>query len=608
MSLEGLQLGQYRLLRLIGSGGMGDVYLAEDARINQQVAIKLSRTEAPLYSDDEVAKEAARLFQREAKAIAQLDHPLILPLFSYGEENVNGVIRTYIVMPFRKEGSLTTWLRQRKHGEHLSLQDVVHIVNQAADALQYAHDRHIVHQDVKPPNFLIRSRAEGASTVPDLLLTDFGIAKLSTATSGVSNTVRGTATYMAPEQWSGNAVPATDQYALAVMTYELLTGRPPFQGRPEQMMYLHFSVQPEPPGLYNPLLSKNVDSVILKALSKNPRDRFPSISTFAQTLQQAVQSADGSTFIKMPDRGKLPTLHVASSVYEQIMPASKLVRPTVPASLPEINGTQNPASRRRMYPGRSILLFGLVLILTASGLGFFAFQQAKQANTKNIGTIVPTQANKVTPLATPATTQVLNTSTMVPAHPYTSVSGTLVLNDPLSDNSKGYNWDEIPTGFGACTFTRGGYDVVATNNNTYHRCGAQRTNFSNFIYEVEARILTGSCAAMIFRGNFPHFQYYYFHLCQDGSYALWLYTQNGPATKAFIESSSSAIHTHPGQSNLMAVVAINDAITLYVNHQAIYMVHDSTYIQGEIGIGVDNTASPTEAMFHNAKVWILMGH
>ncbi len=110
---------------------------------------------------------------------------------------------------------------------------------------------------------------------------------------------------------------------------------------------------------------------------------------------------------------------------------------------------------------------------------------------------------------------------------------------------------------------------------------------------------------MIFRGDFPNFRYYYFHICQDGSYALWLYTQNGPETKAFVENSSSGIHTGLGQSNLMAVVAINDSITLYVNHQTIYTVHDSTYGQGEIGVAVDNDTSPTEAAFGNAKVWML---
>ncbi len=112
MALEGLQLGQYRLIRLLGKAGMGEVYLAEDERINQQVAIKISRTEASAYPSNDVAKDATRLFQREAKAIAQLDHPHILPLYSYSEENINGMVLTYIIMPFRPEGSFANWLQQ----------------------------------------------------------------------------------------------------------------------------------------------------------------------------------------------------------------------------------------------------------------------------------------------------------------------------------------------------------------------------------------------------------------------------------------------------------------------------------------------------------------
>src|SRR5215469_6128921 len=101
MPLEGQHLGHYRLLRLLGSGGMGEVYLAEDARINQQVAIKVSRTEGGSYPNTDASIDTARLFQREAKAIARLDHTRILPLFGYGEERVNGIPLTYIVMPFR---------------------------------------------------------------------------------------------------------------------------------------------------------------------------------------------------------------------------------------------------------------------------------------------------------------------------------------------------------------------------------------------------------------------------------------------------------------------------------------------------------------------------
>src|SRR2546421_8257665 len=169
MALEGLQLGQYRLSHLLGSGGMGEVYLAEDARINQQVAIKVNRSEVSYYPNADSAQDGARLFQREARAIAKLDHPHILPLFGYGEELVNGMTLIYMVMPFRPEGSFADWLRQRNNEDVLSVQDVVYFISQAADALQYAHENQIVHQDVKPSNFLIRTN-KGRSKLPDLLL------------------------------------------------------------------------------------------------------------------------------------------------------------------------------------------------------------------------------------------------------------------------------------------------------------------------------------------------------------------------------------------------------------------------------------------------------
>jgi serine/threonine protein kinase len=113
MSLEGKQLGRYRLLNLIGSGNMGEVYLADDVQLHRQVAIKVTRAEATSYPNTEAIREATRLFQREARAVALLDHPHILPLFDYGEENVNGATLTYMVMPLRQEGSLASRLQKR---------------------------------------------------------------------------------------------------------------------------------------------------------------------------------------------------------------------------------------------------------------------------------------------------------------------------------------------------------------------------------------------------------------------------------------------------------------------------------------------------------------
>src|SRR5213078_5261587 len=135
MALEELQNGRYRRLRLLGTGGMGEVYLKDDMRVSRQVAIKVIRAEGDPYPGSDSAKDAARLFQREARAIAALEHPNILPLYDFGEETLDEMTITYMVMPFCAEGSLAGWLRQRGNPPRLSLQDITHLIEQAADAL-----------------------------------------------------------------------------------------------------------------------------------------------------------------------------------------------------------------------------------------------------------------------------------------------------------------------------------------------------------------------------------------------------------------------------------------------------------------------------------------
>ncbi len=287
MSIDELQDGRYHRSRLLGSGGMGEVYLMQDRRVSRQVAIKVTRSEGAAYPESDAAKDAARLFQREARSIAALEHPNILPLYDFGEEAREGETITYMVMPFCVDGSLQEWMRQR--GDRmLPPQDVAYLVDQAAEALQYAHDHEVIHLDVKPSNFLLRANKRNPNR-PTLLLADFGIARNFMTVASSSRTVRGTPTAMAPEQWSSEPVFSTDQYALAVMAYEMLAGRPPFIGGMEQLMYQHFHTQAPPPSKFNPRLSDDIDATLLRALSKEPGDRFPSITEFASALVAAVQ-------------------------------------------------------------------------------------------------------------------------------------------------------------------------------------------------------------------------------------------------------------------------------------------------------------------------------
>lgn len=440
MPLEGQQIGHYRLLQLLGGGGMGTVYLASDLSIRRQVAIKLVRTDPALYPDNAAAREAAHLFRREANAVAMLDHPNILPLFDYGEESLNGATLTYMVMPFRQEGSLADWLRRPGISQRLSPQDVALLVQQAASALQYAHDHDIIHRDVKPSNFLIRGRPENPAH-PDLLLADFGIAKFSTALSSTETMTRGTPTYMPPEQWEDRPVLATDQYALAVMTYELLAGRPPFQGNHGQLMYQHFHIQPSPPGFINPNLSNDIDAVVLRALAKNPHYRFPSIASFDQAFQQAVRNINSihliltineleairgiSRTITLPD-GRPVTVAVPAGAHDgQILRLEGQGKPSnyselagaliikiaisrveatvvsllnsnaIETTLPELDMHNNemPVHHRRGFSKGMLMLLALTLVLIAGSVGLFFVNMARQPANAQPNTTATIQAN-----------------------------------------------------------------------------------------------------------------------------------------------------------------------------------------------------------------------
>jgi serine/threonine protein kinase len=329
MRLEGEKLGHYQLTRFIQGGGMGEVYLAQDLTLSRQVAIKVMKTEPVLYPDAQSSKDAARLFQREMKAISMLDHPHILTLHEAGEQLINQENITYMVMPYCPEGSLADWIRRHRSTQPLSPNEVAQILQQAADALQYAHDQHILHLDIKPANFLVRRQTE-PSQLPNLLLADFGVAKIAT-TSKLSATPRGTFDYMAPEQLAGTSVAASDQYALGIMVYELLTGRTPYHGAlPHVIPYMRNKVDPEPPSTVNPSLPSALDRIVLRALAKKPQDRFASVKEFASAFAgalklNATQHSEVKTTLEQTTQERLPKYAVGAN------PSKKVSnRPTVP--------------------------------------------------------------------------------------------------------------------------------------------------------------------------------------------------------------------------------------------------------------------------------------
>ena len=327
MPLESLQNGRYQTVRELGSGSMGEVFLVNDTVIGRQVAIKVMRADPAAYPDTESIKDAVRLFKREAQAIARLEHPNILPLFDFGEEKGEKTVFTYMVMPYCQEGSLADWLKHNRPGKPLPLDEVAYFIEQAAEALQYAHEHGIIHQDVKPSNFLVRMHTSG-QLLPDLLLADFGIARMGGAgatITTISAGPRGTPRYMPPEQWEGKPVPASDQYALAVMAYQLLTLKYPFAGEQMlQLMYQHVQALPEPPSRWNPGISPALDAVILRALAKKPAERFLSVKDFALAFRQALQKAQPARPRQEPGQSYvtngMPTEEAAYNTFTPTLP------------------------------------------------------------------------------------------------------------------------------------------------------------------------------------------------------------------------------------------------------------------------------------------------
>ena len=268
----GQQLGNYRLVSLLGQGGYAEVYLGQHVRLNQQAAIKVLHAH--------LTEQEAEHFQQEAQTIATLVHPGIVRVFDYDVQD--GV--PFLVIDYAPNGTLR---RLYSKGSLVTLPIIISSVKQVADALQYAHEQKFIHRDVKPENMLLGRRQE-------VLLSDFGIATIAHSTSSLSVSAEGTSgtlAYMAPEQIEGHPRPASDQYALAVVVYEWLCGERPFEGSVSEVMAQHLSMPPPPLRERMPTIPPEVEQVVLRALAKDPKARFASVAHFAIALEQASQRA-----------------------------------------------------------------------------------------------------------------------------------------------------------------------------------------------------------------------------------------------------------------------------------------------------------------------------
>ncbi len=327
--LIGQQLDEYRLEALLGQGGMARVYRGLDVRLNRWVAIKVIDT--PFRTDSDYVTR----FEREAQAIAQLEHGHIVRLYRYGE--AHGLL--YMAMQYVEGADLEAVLSTyRAEGAFIEPEEASRIVREVCQALDYAHNKGVIHRDVKPSNIMLDT--EGC-----VILTDFGLALLTEV--GTRGEIFGSPHYIAPEQAisSAGAVPQSDLYAVGIILYEMFTAEVPFEAeKPLDVAMMHIDETPRPPGQLRPEISPELEAVILKALAKEPEDRYPNGAALADALDQALHlapaAAPASSRLSIPQR-------VANSLADYPLPpvpsAVSTPEPKLPPSEPEPEPEPAPA-------------------------------------------------------------------------------------------------------------------------------------------------------------------------------------------------------------------------------------------------------------------------
>jgi serine/threonine protein kinase len=277
----GTRIGPYEVVETLGKGGSATVYKAYHSRLDRHVAIKVLHT--AFVTDPHFLTR----FEREARIVARLEHPAIVPIFDYDE--IDG--SPYLVMKY-VEGAT---LKQRAIKKGFSLGQIADVLGVVAEALDYAHGRGVLHRDLKPSNILIDAQDRP-------YLTDFGLARMAqVGESTISHDMMlGTPYYISPEQAQGSKelTSATDIYSLGVILYELVTGSVPFSADSAYaIVHGHITAQPVPPSQLNNALPTRVDAVLMRALAKNPAERYPTAGALIQEFRQAIIDGDASNSV-----------------------------------------------------------------------------------------------------------------------------------------------------------------------------------------------------------------------------------------------------------------------------------------------------------------------
>ena len=394
-------IDEYKVEALLGVGGMARVYRGMDTRLKRYVAIKMID-----FSHQHDIAYVTR-FEREAQVIAQLSHPNVVPLYRYGE--IDGFL--YMVMQYIDGSDLHTVMSgYRNDGELMEPEDVLHIIGEMCQALDYVHSKGVIHRDVKPSNIVLDK--EGRA-----YLSDFGLA-LNTEV-GTLGEIFGSPQYISPEQTvsSAKAEARSDLYSLGVILYEIFTGRLPFESKdPIEQAMKHINQPVPPPRSLRPEISPQVEAVILKVLAKKPEDRYPNGAALFNALSAALKS---HLEPEAPPPATISSLTIAERVRLETATRPPLALPT-----PDQPVAPTPAMEavKPLPPARPKLTFPLLLTGGLAAILVFIFLCAwilgagiRLGNQLVNGINKPAAANSQPTVASPTSTNPLTKATYPPA-------------------------------------------------------------------------------------------------------------------------------------------------------------------------------------------------
>ncbi len=565
--LIGKTIGQYQIVEQIGVGGMATIFKAFQPSMERYVAVKILPSQ---FADD---PNFVKRFAHEAKSIAALEHPHILPVHDFGTEGK----LNYMVMRYVKGGTLSDLM-----GKPISPERLVQVVGNVARALDYAHSQGVVHRDIKPSNILIDKHGE-------VLLTDFGIAKIVESSQSTQLTaagsILGTPAYMAPEQAQGQEVDGrTDIYSLGVVLYELLTGRPPYEAEtPYAIVLKHVNDPVPPPRSVNPDIPESFERVVLKAMAKERDQRFETATQMEQALQEALKMI-GST-----------------QVAPGVLASESKTFPGTPSP-----ATTPPAKKSLMTP---LIIGGIVvaLVLCLVGGGIVAILAFVSAGDDDgdVVAVTPTSVSEPdTSLETsPEVDEPLATATPQPtptpeeeieadvSSESDELESGILFEDEFNSDENGWYTGQDEDEFGNYEA-----EIVEGTYRTYLTSDSDDGNFGwvePFELELDDFALSMDVNAVDNDGDFgygiafrstPEGDAYMFEIDNDGFLILLAHADDD--WEVLIDYTEAPV-INPGGPNQLGVVANGPWLNFFINDEEVAELNDDSLEYGSIGLVFD---------------------